>query len=623
MRDRSPISRAGSWHSVARVPTVPDLPEPARPGTSRTALASLQAQALLELRLACSRGWARGPALRVGGRLWSGTPPRRRPIRPLIAGAVRAGELLRSPEYLAAFGARKRWMTYAVAGRDRRRDPPDRRARRGLRHARPDPLLQADAELLVVELDRPAMVEEKQLALATAKIARPWPRLVAVDLGDATALTGALAGVGWRPSEPALFVAELALEYLEPRTAFAMLRLLGTICGPRGRIALTIRFGDVVDEQLAAATAAAGEPMRFCPLRAELSSLLARAGLEILVSRGRTLGRTGAAAFLLLAPTHAPRASVTSALKATRCTRASAQGLDFLGRRQEPNGEFRIQLGGPRANSSGVDDHVVTRSRPRALCVLRFSSTPPRARRRYRQGGPLPARGRCGLPACGPFAWIEGRQRQADRARPRRHGAALVRAPWLPPAPRARVQRRGDLEASRNSDGLFLHPGSERRIGPTTRGRGRPTRTSCLRYGERKGDAPPLESTSAPACAVRPGGGLVLSTTPSTTPPSVRDLLGRSGTGSARSAIFGIALDPKRPLAPAAPRRFVRGRALHRVDPVDAPKRGERPSGCDLRGGRLAARASAARRRLGRASPRPAGLRSRRRHGRCGGAPRS
>ncbi len=224
---------------------------------------------------------------------------------------MRAGELP-APEYLAAFGARKRWMTYAAAGA----------IADGIRQivvlgAGFDTLgltlLQADAELLVVELDRPPMTEAKELALAAATIARPWPRQVAVDLGDATALTGALAAVGWRPSEPALFVAELALEYLEPRTAFAVLRLLGTICGPRGRIALTIRFGDVVDDQLAAATAAAGEPMRFRPLRAELSSLLARAGLEILVSRGRTLGRTGAAAFLLLAPSHAPRASETSA----------------------------------------------------------------------------------------------------------------------------------------------------------------------------------------------------------------------------------------------------------------------------------------------------------------------
>ena len=40
-------------------------------------------------------------------------------------------------------------------------------------------LLHADAELLVVELDRPAMVEAKELALAAAKIALPWPRSVA------------------------------------------------------------------------------------------------------------------------------------------------------------------------------------------------------------------------------------------------------------------------------------------------------------------------------------------------------------------------------------------------------------------------------------------------------------
>ena len=141
-------------------------------------------------------------------------------------------------------------------------------------------LLHADAELLVVELDRPAMIEAKELALAAAKIARPWPAPWPSTWATCARSPVRLPPPAGARSEPALFIAELALEYLEPGAAFAVLSALGTICGPSGAGSrCTIRFGDVDDDQLAAAAAATGEPMRFRPLSAELPGLLARAGL--------------------------------------------------------------------------------------------------------------------------------------------------------------------------------------------------------------------------------------------------------------------------------------------------------------------------------------------------------
>ncbi len=283
---------------MARVRTAPDLPEPARPEASRTALAALQTHALLELGSPEGKGLA--------ARLYASAAARGRdhletasdPVA--YRGAVLAGALP-GPGHIARFGVRKRWMadsaTAAIA--------------EGVRQivilgAGFDTLgltlLHADAELLVVELDRPAMIRAKELALAAAKVAQPWPRAVAVDLSDVRTLPDALAAGGWRAAEPALFIAEVALEYLEPGAAVAVLSAVGTVAGLGSRIACTIRFGDVDDDHFAAAAAATGEPMRFRPLSAELPALLARAGLHVLDSRGRILGRSGASALLLLGP---------------------------------------------------------------------------------------------------------------------------------------------------------------------------------------------------------------------------------------------------------------------------------------------------------------------------------
>ena len=304
-----PTSRADSWHSVARTRIVLTLPEPVRPGVSRTALAALQTQALLEL------GSPDGEGIAV--RLYASAADRGREHLETAAdpAAYRAAVLagaLPGPGHVARFAGRKRWMAktaaIAVAG--------------GVRQiavlgAGFDTLgltlLHGDADLLVVELDLPAMIEAKASALAAAEIAPPWPRFAGADLRDSAALAGALLAVGWRAAEPALLVVEVALEYLEPPAAFAVLSAVGRLAGPGGRIACTVRFGDVEDDLLASAAAAAGEPMRFRPPSAALPGLLARAGLEVLEWRGRILGPSGASALLLLAPETPAPATETAA----------------------------------------------------------------------------------------------------------------------------------------------------------------------------------------------------------------------------------------------------------------------------------------------------------------------
>jgi methyltransferase (TIGR00027 family) len=271
---------------------MPTLPEPVQPGASRTALASLQAQALHE------RDRTEGLAARLymvaatHGRehLAAASDP------DAYRAAVRAGVLL-GPGYVGRVAKRKRWMADAAAAAISAgiREVAVLGAgfdTLGLELVRPD--------LLVVELDRPATVEAKQLALSTAGIAEPWPRFVAVDLGDADALESALAGAGWRSSDPTIFIAEVVLEYLAPEAALAVLSAVATRAAPGSRLACTLRLGDVADDRVAAVTAEAGEPMRFRPLAAEVPDLLAEAGLSVVAERGGIIGSRGAAALLVL-----------------------------------------------------------------------------------------------------------------------------------------------------------------------------------------------------------------------------------------------------------------------------------------------------------------------------------
>jgi methyltransferase (TIGR00027 family) len=265
---------------------------------SRTALAALQTQALLELDSTAGGGFAvrlyASVAAHGREQLETASDPH------AYRAAVRAGALP-GPAYVARLATRKRWMSETAAAAIALGICQVAVLGAGF-DTLGQTLLDADAELLVVEVDRPEMIAAKQLALAEAKIAQPWPRLVATDLSATRALTDALGFAGWRVSEPALFVAEVVLEYLEPAAAVAVLRELGTLCGLTGQIACTVRLGDVDDDHLAAATAAAGEPMRFRPRRAELPAILSRAGLEVVASRGGVLGPRGASAMLLLAP---------------------------------------------------------------------------------------------------------------------------------------------------------------------------------------------------------------------------------------------------------------------------------------------------------------------------------
>jgi len=280
-----------------RLPT-PVLPDPVGPGVSRTALAALQAHALWAL--ASPAG-----AEAIPVRLYAAAAARGREHLEAAAdgtayrAAFRDG-ILPAPDRLTRFAARKRWMADAAGAA----------IAAGVRQvvvlgAGFDTLglelLAAEADLLVVEVDRPSMLEAKTLALGTARIPGPWPRSAAVDLADAGALAPALAATGWRVSDPTLFVAEGVLEYLEPEAALALLTAIGELAARESRLACTVRFGDVEDDYVAAPTAAAGEPMRFRPLAAELPRLLETAGLDVVAARGGLRGRRGAGGLLLLA----------------------------------------------------------------------------------------------------------------------------------------------------------------------------------------------------------------------------------------------------------------------------------------------------------------------------------
>lgn len=273
----------------------PQLPEPARPGVSRTALGALQTHALLELG-SNAPGFAtrlyEAAALLGREQLETAADPA------AYRAAVRGG-MLPGPGHVARFAVRKRWMADAAsaalaAGASEVAVLGAGFDTLGLQ------LLRTDGALRVVELDRPAMTEAKAQAVEAARIARPWPASTAVELDAASALEPALAAAGWRTSERALFVAEAVLEYLAPAAAHALLARLGGLAAPGSRLACTVRFGDVADDHAAAVTAAAGEPMRFRPLVAELPRLIERSGLRVIAERGGVIGRTGAGGLLVL-----------------------------------------------------------------------------------------------------------------------------------------------------------------------------------------------------------------------------------------------------------------------------------------------------------------------------------
>jgi methyltransferase (TIGR00027 family) len=254
------------------------MPRPAREGASRTALAALQAAALLPLAGDPFVGPLYAAAARRAGAEHPG------PCRVL---GVAARKRFVAEAAAAALAAGVRQVAVLGAGFDTL----------GLR------LLRADPVLTVVEIDRDATVAAKAAALAGAGIAPPWPRLVAVDLAEPGGLGPALAAAGWVAGAPGLVVAEAVLEYLPPRAARRVLDEVAALAGPEGRLVCTVRFPAGPDA-LPAATAAAGEPMRFLPRPQALPQLLAGAGLAVLEER-RGQG-AGAGALLLLAPSTRP-----------------------------------------------------------------------------------------------------------------------------------------------------------------------------------------------------------------------------------------------------------------------------------------------------------------------------
>jgi methyltransferase (TIGR00027 family) len=272
---------------------------PRRHDASRTALAALQAQALWEAQ--SSQGLES-----IAARLYMAAAERGHEHLAAAAdrAAYRAGVqagILPAPPRIASVVTRKRWTEYEAV----------RAIGEGVRQAvvlgagfdtLGIRLLRRDPDLVVIELDRADTIEAKRRALDTAAIERPWPRLVCGDLANAVALGPTLSSRGWRAPAATFFVAEVVLEYLAPEEALAVLSEVARLGAPGSRFACTVRFGNDPADDLAAATAAAGEPMRFRPPSEALPDLVVRAGFDIVCELERPSGRGGATALLLLAP---------------------------------------------------------------------------------------------------------------------------------------------------------------------------------------------------------------------------------------------------------------------------------------------------------------------------------
>src|SRR5262249_46327474 len=108
-----------------------------------------------------------------------------------------------------------------------------------------------------------------------------------------------LRGRGWRASASTFFIAEVVLEYLARDEALEVLAQIARLAGPTSRLACTVRFGAVAADSLASAVAAAGEPMRFRPSRAEVPDVLSGAGFEVLDEFLSPRDDASAALFLL------------------------------------------------------------------------------------------------------------------------------------------------------------------------------------------------------------------------------------------------------------------------------------------------------------------------------------
>ena len=241
-----------------------------------------------------------------------------------------------------------------------------------------------------------------------------------------------------------------------------------------------------------------------------------------------------------------------------------ARGVDFLRRRQEPTGEFAIELWredeGP---GSRVDDHVVMVTALRALRAALRRRGHARRRRvravRFLIGEMRP-----------PGVWSYWTAASGKRIEPDLDDTALLSFvlrryhPHL--ALGSNVETMLALANRRWSlPHLVQAAGSAQRRGRCRQRERRASRSGSARRRE------PLATTFAPACC--PARRRARTGTTSTTPPFTTRSPGRSGTGSASLGESSGRARRQGP-GPAASGRVVRGRALHRLDPVDASERG-------------------------------------------------
>ena len=154
------------------------------------------------------------------------------------------------------------------------------------------------------EIDRPTTHRDKRARLARLGLATDHVTFLAVDLADG-GLAKALTESGFRPNEPALFLAEGVVSYLDADTFRTMLRELRSVAARGTRLALSLPRSGVDPGERArfdAHVAALGEPAVGSIGTDDAEGFLAECGwgLVELSERARTAG------FLMAAPTFAP-----------------------------------------------------------------------------------------------------------------------------------------------------------------------------------------------------------------------------------------------------------------------------------------------------------------------------
>lgn len=164
---------------------------------------------------------------------------------------------------------------------------------RSLRYARPG--------VRWFEVDHPATQADKLERLGRLGIDARHVRFVAADF-TADPVAAALRDAGLDPREPALFLFEGIVVYLDKRVTESVLAQFREVTVPGAALAISVSLtsaarGSAARARFAESVAALGEPARSVLEPAEAAQLLARAGWR-LEDRGRQPGRRTAAGLL-------------------------------------------------------------------------------------------------------------------------------------------------------------------------------------------------------------------------------------------------------------------------------------------------------------------------------------